>query len=163
PLTQTIDLPDARRLWVCPQPGEPAMNTLSGWSRTSRDAWLAGAAAPNPADVFKRLCERIAYYIDFRDKTTALGTTATLALWTMFTYRYHAWDALPYLYIGGPTNSGKSRVFDVLERLVYRPFESSNVTAPSLFRTLHDRGGALLFDEAERLRQSTPDIQEVLS
>jgi hypothetical protein len=65
--------------------------------------------------------------------------------------------------VGGPMNSGKTRVFEILCRLVYRPLQSSNVTAPALFRTLHDKGGTLLFDEAERLRQNTPEVGEILS
>jgi hypothetical protein len=163
-LTNHIDLADGRRLWIYPVPGEPTMNTngLAGWSAPSRRAWLNGAAAPDPADLFKRVCERIAHFIDLSPDTAA-GTTATLALWSMLTYCYQAWDAVPYLFVGGPMSSGKSTLFGILNRLVYRPLASSNLTAAALFRTLHDRGGTLLFDEAERLRQSTPDVQETLS
>jgi hypothetical protein len=93
----------------------------------------------------------------------ASGTVATLAIWSMLSYCFQAWDAVPYLYVGGPMGSGKSTLFGILNRLVHRPLASSNLTGPALFRTLHDRGGTLLFDEAERLRQSTPDQQEILS
>jgi hypothetical protein len=37
------------------------------------------------------------------------------------------------------------------------------MTAPCLFRTLHDRGGSLLLDEAERLRESGPESGEIKS
>ncbi len=38
------------------------------------------------------------------------------------------------------------------------------MTAASLFRTLHARGGSLLLDEAERLKQARdPDVGEILS
>ena len=82
----------------------------------------------------------------------------------MLTYCYQAWPAVPYLFIGGPLGSGKSRVFDVLARLVFRPLGSSNMTAAALFRTLHAQGGTLLLDEAERLKQTqSPEVQELLS
>jgi hypothetical protein len=82
----------------------------------------------------------------------------------MLTYCYPAWPAVPYLYIGGPMESGKTRVFEVLEQLVFRPLCSSNMTAPTMFRTLHDRGGTLLLDEAERLKQSSdPSTGELMS
>ncbi len=162
PLPAAIDLADNSRLWIHPTPGEPSMTATSGWSGASRRAWLAGAQAARPADVFKSVCERIAYFVDL-PPDVAPGTTATLALWSMLSYAYPAWDAVPYLYIGGPLGSGKSRVFEILSRVVFRPLQSSNLTAPALFRTLHDRSGVLLFDEAERLRQSTPDQQEILS
>lgn len=88
---------------------------------------------------------------------------STLALWTMLTYCFPAWDAVPYLYVGGPAGSGKTRVFEILSRLVFRPLMSSNVSAPALFRTLHERGGTLLLDEAERLKEGAPEVAEIRS
>ena len=44
---------------------------------------------------------------------------ATLALWTLFTYIYQVWSAVPYSSIGGPLNSGKTRVFEILTRLAF--------------------------------------------
>lgn len=161
-LTDCLDLSDGWRLWVHPVSGEPAMHGVAAWSATSRRAWLEGAASPDPPTVFRDLCERIAHYLEFA-RENAAGTTATLALWAMMTYGYPIWPAVPYLFVGGPLGSGKSTVFAVLNQLVFRPLSSSNMTAPSVFRTLHERGGTLLLDEAERLRQSTPDMQELLS
>jgi hypothetical protein len=161
-LTSCINLPSESRLWIYPTPGEPSMNSPPGWSAGARQQWLGNAAAPDPAELFKRICQRIASFIDFPHEV-AVGTTATLALWVMLTYIYQAWGAIPYLFVGGPLGSGKSRVFEILARLVFRPLTTSNLTAPALFRTLNDRGGVVVFDEAERLRQSTPDVQEILS
>jgi hypothetical protein len=149
-------------VWLHPRPAEPSVQTAPGWTAASRRAWLGGAAARDPAEVFKNLCESIAHFIDLPPDVAA-GTTATLALWTLLTYCYQAWDAVPYLFVGGPLGSGKSRVFDILARLAFRPLLTANLTAPALFRTLHDRGGTLLFDEAERLKQSNPEVQEILS
>lgn len=88
---------------------------------------------------------------------------AILSLWVMFSYCYPAWPSVPYLSIGGPLASGKTTLFRVLARLCFRPIESSNMTAPCLFRTLHERGGVLLLDEAERLRDSAPEAGELRS
>jgi hypothetical protein len=162
PLDRCLELPDGARLWVHPIPGEPSMTSPSAWSAGARRDWLSGAQAPDPAAVFKAVCERIAYYIDLPPELAA-GTTATLALWVVLTYCYQAWGAVPYLYVGGPMGSGKSRLFEILARLVFRALVSSNMTGPALFRTLHDRGGTLLYDEAERLRQASPDQQELVS
>jgi len=161
-LPDSLALPDQRTLWLHPTPGESNLRQTPGWTQSARKAWLAGAEVPEPADVFKRLCQCVAHYIDFPQERAA-GTTATLALWVMLTYCYPAWPAIPYLYLGGPAASGKSRVFEVLSRLVFRPLQSSNMTGPALFRTLHGRGGTLLYDEAERLKQSTPDVGEINS
>ena len=153
----------AGRLWIHPQPAEPAANQPSGWSQHARKAWLAGAAPPSPPELFSSLCERIAYFVDL-PAPKAAGVTATLSLWATFTYVYHAFDATPYLFVGGPLGSGKSRVFEILARIAFRPCASSNLTAAAMFRTLHDRGGTLLLDEAERLKQTAaPDVSELLS
>jgi hypothetical protein len=135
----------------------------AGWSKAARAAWLKGGTAPAPADVFKGICERIGYFIDLPQEH-APGIVATLALWSMLTYCYQAWDAVPYLFVGGPLGSGKSRVFEILGRLAFRPLASSNMTAAALFRTLHAQGGTLLLDEAERLKQTQcPDVADLLS
>jgi hypothetical protein len=162
PLVDALDMPGGGRLWLHPAPAVPSVGTPAGWSRAGRRAWLAGEATPDPAALFHELCEVIAYFLEFPLESAA-GATATVALWVMLSYGYPIWPAVPYLCVGGPMGSGKSRLLEVLARLVYRPLSSANLTAPALFRTLHDRGGVLLYDEAERLRQSTPDVQELLS
>ncbi|MCE5303087.1 MAG: hypothetical protein LLF97_08270 [Planctomycetaceae bacterium] len=163
PMSSSLELPNGRRLFIHPEPAEPTPNMKAGWDRTARRRWFDGEAAPNAAEVFKDLCERIAYFLDL-PREHAKGMTATLAVWIMLTYGYSSWDAVPYLYIGGPLGSGKSRVFEILLRLVFRPLSSSNMTGAALFRTLHSQGGVLLLDEAERLRNTTdPATAEILS
>jgi hypothetical protein len=126
-------------------------------------AWESGSAPPDPAEVFRRICRAIDYFVDLPPED-AEGVTATVALWIMLTYIFQLWDAVPYLYGGGPAGSGKTRLFiEIPCRLVARPVESSNITASALFRRLHDRGGTMLLDEAERLKESTPDAAELRS
>ena len=161
-LAAWVDPPGGPRLWLHPSPGAPSVHCPPGWSADGRRAWLAGAAAPDPAAVFGRLADGFTRYVDW-PAGEAAGAAATLALWTLLTYCHQAWPAVPYLHVGGPLGSGKSRVMEVLARVAFRPLSTSNLTAPALFRTLHDRGGVVLYDEAERLRQSAPDRQEVLS
>ena len=159
-LAPSIALPDGGQLWVHPTPPEPAVTMRLGWTRESRQSWLQGAEAPNPIELFRRICEQIEHFLEFpADSATAI--TRTLALWAMFTYLYPAWPAVPYLSIGGQVETGKSTLFRVLSRIVFRPLESSNMTAALLFRTLEERGGTLLLDEAERLKEGTPGVTEL--
>jgi hypothetical protein len=163
PLGPDLELPDGSRLWMHPQSADPGPNVSPDWSAPARRAWLDGAPTPDPAEVFRDLCTCIAYYIDL-PTTSAPGITATLALWVILTYGYAAWDAVPYLYVGGALGSGKSRLFEVLGKVVFRPLPSSSLTGPAMYRTLHDRGGTLLLDEAERLRRTNdPDVAELLA
>ncbi len=90
--------------------------------------------------------------------------TATIACWVILTYCFPVWQSVPYIFIGGPVGSGKTRLFDLLARTVFRPLFSSNMTSAALYRSLHSQGGALLLDEAERLREiRSPDVAELLS
>ena len=163
PIPPAIDLPEGGKVWIHPQPTEPAPNMVPGWSAKARGDWLKGSKTPDPSKVFRRLCERIAYFIDL-PKELAPGMTATLALWVVLSYVYSAWDAVPYLYLGGPLKSGKTRVLEVLLRVVFRPLFSSSVTGPTLFRTLHNQGGTLLLDEAEQLKQThDPEVRLIRS
>jgi len=162
PLAGELPLPDGAKLWFHPLPCSPADVVAPAWSQEFRRSWLDGAPAPDPAKVFQTLCQKISWLMDFPVEQGP-GAIAVLALWTMLTYIYPAWDAIPYLYLGGPVGSGKSRVLDVLSHVVYRPTSSSNMTAPSLFRTLHQQGGVLLYDEAEQLRRNAPDSLEIVS
>jgi hypothetical protein len=161
-LPDRIVLPDKSVLFFQPDPGEPPESEPPRWSARSREEWLTGTGTPDPGKIFRRLCQQVAYYLDFPHET-APGTAATIALWVILTYVFPAWDSVPYLSIGGPAGSGKTRVLDVIERLVFRPICTSNMTAACLFRSLHARGGTLLYDEAEQLRQSTPEAGEKLS
>lgn len=160
-----LDVPSGR-VWMSPDPAPPSAATaqnLGGWSAASRRDWLAGVEVPDPATVYQRLVESFMHFIDLPPEYAA-GTCATIVLWTMLTYVYPAWPAVPYLHVTGPTGSGKSRLFDFLARTTFRPLSSSNLTGPALFRTLNDRGGCVLFDEAERLKQThSPDVGELNS
>ena len=161
-LPRFLVLPSGERIWIEPQPAAPAITQPSGWSMESRDAWLQGSRALPPHELFREVSQAIAFHLDFAAEHAA-GTTAVLALWSILTYAFPAWDAVPYLSISGPLGSGKTRAFEVLARTVYRPLPSANVTAPTLFRTLHEFGGTLLLDEAERLKDQTPDAGEIRS
>jgi hypothetical protein len=109
------------------------------------------------------LRERIIYFLDLPSERED-STATVLALWIILTYVYPAWGAVPYLHFGGPLGSGKSRGFEVIERLAFRPLSSSSLTAPAMFRTLHQQGGTLLLDEAERLKNtSAPETGELLA
>jgi hypothetical protein len=163
PMAPALDLPDGRRVWIHPSPSKPTPTMKPGWSAAARRRWLEGEPAPDPAEVFRAMAGRFAHFLDI-PQIHAAGVTATAVCWAMLSYVYQAWGAVPYLYIGGPLGSGKSRLFEVLVRLVFRPLSSSNMTGAALFRTLHSQGGVLLLDEAERLKNTQdPATAEILS
>ncbi len=160
-LEQRLALPNDESLWFSPIPSDPGLTGTCLWSRQSRDRWLDGHK-PALDKLIMDLLKAIDYFLVF-PPNEARGCLIVLALWTLMSYVYPNWPAIPYLSIGGPLGSGKSRVFDLLANLVFRPIGSSNMTAPCLFRTLDSRGGTLLLDEAERLRSQGPEVAEIKS
>ena len=154
PAAGRVDLPGRPPLYVHPNPAAPtaadARDLAGGWTRDGRDAWRSGAAAPCPAAVLAAVRERFGRFLALPPADRA-GLTLALAAWTLAGYVPSAFPAVPLLHVTGPLGSGKTRVFDLLGRLAFRPLQTSNLTAPALFRTLHARGGTLLLDEAERL------------
>lgn len=162
-LDRRIILPNGKTLWVNPIPPEPTVSmvrSLGGWSAASRRKFLSGASAPRPAAVFAKTCEQVARFIELPEPYAA-ETICLLALWTWLTYAYQAWSAVPYLYFGGAAGSGKTRASEVIKQMAFRPMCSSNMTASSLFRGLHERGGTLIADEAEQLsQQNSPNVVE---
>jgi hypothetical protein len=161
PFTDSLLLETEQRLWFDPQPLAPAICDVCQWSKQSRQKWLQGGAV-SIEETLATLMKVFEHYLEFRGEEVK-GHLAVLSLWTFLTYVYPIWPAVPYLSVGGPLGSGKSRVFDVLARVVFHPIVSSNMTAPCLFRTLNGQGGVLLLDEAERLKEKTPDVGELLS
>ena len=165
PLEHRLRLPDGTVLHLHPMPCDPTaveVNELGRWSKASRDQWLEGQPTPTTLEVLRMVVERIDRYVTL-PPDGVVGHRVTLALWVMMTYLVRSLPAVPYVYLSGPAGSGKSRTMDVLSRLVFRPMMASSMTGPTLFRGRHANGGTILLDEAERMREDSPDIAELRS
>ena len=161
-LPNPLELPTSDNLWFSSFPSATNRIVGNAWSAEGRKRFLEDEYTPDVAKLFNRLQEAFLRFVSFPEEE-AEGATAVLALWTMLTYAFPAWSVIPYLSIGGSMGSGKTRVFEVLNRIVYQPLPSANMTAPCMFRTLDAQGGTLLLDEAERLRDRTPAASEIRS
>jgi hypothetical protein len=150
-------------VFIAPRPPEPPPSMLPGWSAASREAWLAGSSPMPPDELCRLLIEGFAKYLDL-PRESAAGTAVMLTCWSLLSYVFPVFDAVPYLAVGGPAGSGKSRVFELLGQVVLRPLTTSNLSNPALFRSLHGFGGVALLDEAERLRDNrSPEVADLLS
>ena len=79
-------------------------------------------------------------------------TALPLALWTLMTYIFDVFDAVPYLAITSPApRCGKTRLLEVLELIVSTPRRASNISEAALFRMIEKLAPTLLLDEAETL------------
>jgi len=159
--SEIIPLDDLRTLQFSMPITVPSSGTICPWTRDGRINWY-NSYTPEPNRVFEQLVDIFSKFLVFPPEKT-VGNLIVLSLWTIMTYFYPIWSSIPYLSIGGPAGSGKSRIFDILNLLIFRPLLSSNMTAPCLFRTLHAQGGVLLLDEAERLKEGSPEAVELRS
>jgi hypothetical protein len=142
---------DGITYYVSPEPALPGKSMAEGWSKAARYQWLAtGRDVLPPAKLLDALVDAFSTFIEIPEEL-AEGTYRLLSLFAVLTYNSPAFAAVPYLAINGPSGSGKSRVLDCLKHVAFRPLLVSSTTAPAIFRTLDNRGGTLLFDEAEQL------------
>ena len=160
-MVDSLEVSPDHRIWFQPTPGAPTLESSTSWSMKGREKWLNGYE-PNVAKLYDDLSRCYDYFLEFPEDSRT-GHIATLSLWTMLSYAYTAWDAVPYLSVGGPLGSGKTQLFNVLQKLAHCPLMASNLTAPCLFRTLDSRGGTLLLDEAERMRDGSTETKEILT
>jgi hypothetical protein len=162
PLPEVLTV-GGERVFIAPRPPDAPPSMPPGWSAASREAWLAGSTSMPPDEACRLLLESFGKYLDLPSESAA-GTVAMLTCWSLLSYVFPVFDAVPYLAVGGPAGSGKSRVFELLGQVVLRPLLTSNLSNPALFRSLHAFGGVALLDEAERLRDSrSPEVQELMS
>jgi hypothetical protein len=153
---------DDREVFLRPSPGAPQAAFFDKWTRESREAWLRGDATMPPDEVCRRLIVAFAKHLDL-PADTAGGTVAVLACWTVLTYIHPVFDSVPYLGIAGTLGSGKTRVLDLLEQVVFRPFATSSLSNSVLFRHLNTFGGTMLIDEGEQFGSRSPAVNEIFN
>ncbi len=75
-----------------------------------------------------------------------------VALWVFHTHTAEAADTTPYLSVTSAVKrSGKSRLLEVLERLIREPLQTVNISDAALFRAIGELKPTLLFDEVDAI------------
>lgn len=120
------------------------------WSIESIRSYLTDFNNINvdPGVVFDSVREVWDYYIDFEGNTNA---DVIHTLYTILSYCYRLFDAIPYLLMQGQKGSAKSKVGAIHEQLDFNAFTTVAVTGPGLFRTIKDTGGTVIQDENEKM------------
>ena len=86
-----------------------------------------------------------------------------IALWVMHTHAFDVADTTPYLNISSPEKrSGKTRLLEVLELLVARPWFTGRVTAAVLARKVDAMCPTLLLDESDAAFKGEREYAEML-
>jgi len=135
------------------------------WSSPGVKAYRRGYR-PDPAVVFRRVCEVIDRFIDFDYSLADQQTMVELvACYVLSTYFLDAFSVTGYLWPNGDKGSGKTHLLLVVAALSYL----GQVILPSgsypSLRDLADFGATLAFDDAERFadsRKTDPDKRALL-
>jgi hypothetical protein len=137
----------------------------SGNEATTGEEDLADDAELPPAvdvpldDLLHLIVALLITYLVFR---SPLQATA-LALWIAHTHTIAAFDVTPYLHVQSPQpRSGKTRLLELVEELVLRPWRVVDVTAATVFRKIARDAPTLLLDEVDaiwRPKQSSDTAQ----
>lgn len=87
------------------------------------------------------------------------------SLYVMMTWIYDDFHTLPYLRVLGNFGTGKSRFLDIVGNICYKPiFVGGSVSFASVYRSLEDIHGTLVFDEADfKFTEMYAEIVKILN
>ena len=121
---------------------------------------------PDPADVFRRVCECVDHFIDF---DRSLGDQRTMvemiACYTMATWFLPAFTVAGFLWPNGDRGSGKTQLLSVITQMAYLGKVVLGGGSFAALRDLADYGATLAFDDAENFsdpRKTDPDKRALL-
>lgn len=108
------------------------------------------ANEPEPAKL-EALLSCISTFLRRYVVVTAEQTTA-LSLWIVHTWTFEAADSTPYIAVtSAEKRSGKTRLLEVMERLVREPLPTANISDAALFRAIAQLTPTLLLDEVDAI------------
>ena len=115
-------------------------------------------------DSSKNLLEEINSHIDkyFNVRSEFIWIAS---LYVMMSWVYDDFYTLPYLRVLGNFGTGKSRFLEVVGSLCYKPiFAGGSISFASVYRSLEDIRGTLVFDEADfRFSEMSAEIVKILN
>jgi hypothetical protein len=118
----------------------------------------AGAAEPTDDEtgaVGRPLSELLAAIVEFLERYLVFRSplhAIVVALWIAHTHVLDAFDVTPYLHVHSPQKrSGKTRLLELLEPLVRRPWRVVEPTAATVYRKIAQGDPTLLLDEVDAI------------
>jgi Protein of unknown function (DUF3631) len=122
----------------------------------------AGVVTPPPMRPFADILDALRAFL--RRYVVLTGEQAdVIALWIAHTHTLDAFDCTPYLQITSATKrSGKTRLLEVLDQLVARPWLTGRVSGAVLARKIDDQHSTLLLDESDAAFKGEKEYAEAL-
>jgi putative DNA primase/helicase len=116
---------------------------------------------PEPVEGAALLTELVAALL--RYVVVTRWQAVAVALWIMITHAHDAFDISPRLAVRSVhKRSGKTRLFELLQRLVCRALGASGITPSALLRLIELRHPTMLIDEMDTLMGGNREMAEAL-
>jgi len=117
--------------------------------------WFEGQV-PNREDLFWMVRREIDSFIDVESIWKDTLTAAVL-----LTYQQEKLQTVPYIFVYGDNESGKSTVLQVLKSLCYRPMYGVTIPAADIYGYLEDSDGTgcIFEDEVQGIHKDTEKIK----
>lgn len=125
------------------------------WAKEKIEAFITKPEAPK--GLYNKIKEVMKGYIEF-EKDAIYGI---LSAWIIATYFLPVFHAVPYLFVYGKKQSGKSRLLEFLERVCFNAMKLRGVSVAAITDSIDAVRGAFLLDQAESL--SEPKNVEIRS
>lgn len=97
--------------------------------------------------------EQLIKYIELKDERLY----DFLALWSIGTYFFPMFNSYPYVYVGGVSQSGKSKLLTICSCICFNSALSATITTSVLFRLVENGRYSLFIDEAGNLHDKNRD------
>jgi len=86
--------------------------------------------------------------------------SVALTLWTALSYCYEAFEVSPYMLVtSAEKRSGKTRVIEIAEMLVWKPRPTTNIS-PAALAHIAENGATMLIDEIDTILNSRGEMSD---
>lgn len=135
-------------------------NMEQRWSSESIDRFVHGADSVRSTQLFARIKELFKAYIELLDPRLY----DFLTLWNIGTYFYRLFNAYPYVYVGGISGSGKTKLLTLSSCMCFNAVSIGNTTCACLFRLTQSSRCSVFIDESDALsnRYTAADVRNIL-
>jgi len=118
------------------------------WSYQSIIRFSKGEApAIEKTQILSQVREQLSKYIELRDERLY----DFLALWSIGTYFFPIFNSYPYVYVGGVSQSGKSKLLTLCSCICFNSILSATMSTAILYRIIQAGRCSLFIDEAGNL------------
>lgn len=127
-------------------PATVAKPEESRWSMKSVQEFLKGEyTKPNPVNIYTALKNVYEQHVEFAHP----AYYDMMTMFLMSSYMFRTFSSIGYVHFNGTAASGKSVNLSIIKALAFNTMWASNMSTPSLFRTIAGNPGTMALDEAE--------------